>query len=176
MVLPTYGEIRDYEDSPPAATSPKGRDVRPFLKWTAELGYNNHELLEDDCWCCDASSLLLKVMSGKKIAYCLPPVNAEVFPLLSLRTQPQTCSSGSPWYKDARVTAGQRDGYPPFLTDLLVLFFNDGAVARFEVWKISAKFSGGKNSGLQWRPKEEQKLLRKRMKLQFKERSKVKEL
>lgn len=27
----------------------------PFLKWTAELGYDHHQLLEDDCWCHGAS-------------------------------------------------------------------------------------------------------------------------
>lgn len=82
--------------------------------------------------------------SGKKIAYRSPPVNAKVVPLLSLEAQPHTCSSGSPGYKDVHITAGQRDGYSPFLTHLLVPLFNDAVVAWFEVWKIGAKFSGGK--------------------------------
>lgn len=79
-------------------------------------------------------------MSGKKIAYWFAPVNAEVLPLLSLHT----CSSGSPGYKNARITAGERDGLSPLLTNLSVPLFNDGVVVWFEIWKISAKFSSGK--------------------------------
>lgn len=54
-------------------------------------------------------SLLLKVTGAKKIAYWFPPVNAEAFPLLSLQAQTHTCGSGSPGYRGARITAGQRD-------------------------------------------------------------------
>ena len=81
MVLPIYSEILEYGDSLPAATSLIGKDVRPFLKWTAEPGYDNHKLLENDCWCHDASLLLLKMMSGKKIAYWFLLVNAALFSL-----------------------------------------------------------------------------------------------
>lgn len=64
--------------------------------------------------------------------------------LLSLQAQPHTCHSGSPGYKDAHITAAQRDGCTPVLTNLLVPLFNVGVVAWFEVRKISAKFSSGK--------------------------------
>lgn len=105
---PSAGTFWAGKTSLAAATSPTGKDVWPFLKWRAELEHDNHKLFEDDCWCHDASSLLLKVTSGKKIAHCFLLVNAEVFPLLSLQAEPHTCSSWSPGYKDHRVTAGQR--------------------------------------------------------------------
>lgn len=49
MVLNVYSKVLDYEDSLPEALSPIGKGERPFLKQTAELGYDNHKLLEDDC-------------------------------------------------------------------------------------------------------------------------------
>lgn len=55
MVLPVNSEILDYGNVSAAATSLTGKDVHLILKWTAELGYNNHRynclsIPSSKCW------------------------------------------------------------------------------------------------------------------------------
>lgn len=94
---PINRESLDYGDSSAAAMSLTGKAVHLFPKWTAELGYSSHRY---NC-------------------LSIPPVNAEVFPLLSLKVQPEPCSWESPGYKDPCITAGQREASSSFLTYIL---------------------------------------------------------
>lgn len=64
------------------------------------------------------SSVLINVPCGKNVAYWSSPLKADLIFLFFSLQDSGTNSSGSPGYKDAHITVGQRDGYSPFLNNL----------------------------------------------------------